>query len=175
MQLQQQSMDALFSLTYEELKRLAQTVRRNDPSTTLNATALVHEAWLKLCSSPPEFPVSSLHFKRIAARAMRQLLVEAARRRTAHKRSAGLVEPLANLDAYAEQPLSCEELLTLNSALNELEQLSPHQAELVESRYFGGFEISEIAGSCGVSEETVYRELRTARAWLSVKLRSRTG
>ena len=80
-----QSLDEVFSMAYEELRRLASSVRRGDPSATLNPTALVNEAWLKLADSP-DVGSSRLHFKRIAARAMRQLLIEAARRRHAQKR-----------------------------------------------------------------------------------------
>ena len=81
-----QSLDEVFSMAYEELRRLASSVRRGDPSATLNPTALVNEAWLKLADSPDVGSTSRLHFKRIAARAMRQLLIEAARRRHAQKR-----------------------------------------------------------------------------------------
>src|SRR5579862_8480117 len=81
-----QDLDHLFSETYEELRRLASSVRRGDPSATLNPTALVNEAWIKLSHSPDIAASSRLHFKRIAARAMRQVLVEAARRRHARKR-----------------------------------------------------------------------------------------
>jgi len=83
---ERQALDQLFSLAYEELRRLASSVKRGDPSSTLSATALVNEAWLKLAKQPGIAAASRLHFKRIAARAMRQLLVEAARRRNAHKR-----------------------------------------------------------------------------------------
>ena len=81
-----QALDNVFSLTYEELRRLAYSVRRGDPSATLSPTALVNEAWLKLANSPGVASAPRLHFKRIAARAMRQLLVEAARRRHSQKR-----------------------------------------------------------------------------------------
>src|SRR3954464_11308397 len=83
---QRRALDELFSLTYEELRRLASAVRRGDPSATLSPTVLVNEAWLKMANSPAIGAASPLHFKRIAARAMRQLLVEAARRRGAEKR-----------------------------------------------------------------------------------------
>src|SRR5437588_10677978 len=83
---ERQALDQLFSLAYEELRRLASSVKRGDPSNTLSATALVNEAWLKLAKQPGIAATSRLHFKRIAARAMRQLLVEAARRRKAQKR-----------------------------------------------------------------------------------------
>src|SRR6202008_4758452 len=84
-----EALDQLFSATYEELRRLASSVRRGDPSATLSPTALVNEAWLKMAGSPQIGAPSRLHFKRIAARAMRQLLVEAARRRNADKRGGG--------------------------------------------------------------------------------------
>src|ERR1700724_2759001 len=86
---ERQDLDRLFSLTYEELRRLASSVKRGDPSNTLSATALVNEAWLRLAKSPGIAATSRLHFKRIAARAMRQLLVEAARRRNSGKRGGG--------------------------------------------------------------------------------------
>ncbi len=86
---QRRALDQLFSVTYEELRRLASAVKRGDPSVTLSPTALVNEAWLKLSKSPGFTAASRLHFKRIAARAMRQLLIEAARRRNANKRGGG--------------------------------------------------------------------------------------
>src|SRR6478752_9918010 len=85
------ALDGLFSAAYEELRRLAATVRRNDPAATLSPTALVNEAWLKLADSPAVARTSPLHFKRIAARAMRQVLVESARRRNAGKRGGDVV------------------------------------------------------------------------------------
>src|SRR5271155_262978 len=88
---EKQTLDYLFSVTYEELRRLASTVKRNDSSSTLNPTALVNEAWLKLVKSPPFETTSRLHFKRIAARAMRQVLIEAARRRNAGKRGGQVI------------------------------------------------------------------------------------
>src|SRR5438132_11942670 len=84
------ALDHVFSVTYEELRRLASSVRRSDPNASLSPTTLVNEAWLKLRNSPGLAGVSRLHFKRIAARAMRQVLVEAARRRKAQKRGGGL-------------------------------------------------------------------------------------
>src|SRR5579863_4579347 len=98
-------LDYLFSVTYEELRRLASAVRRGDPSATLNPTALVNEAWLKLANSPEIAVASPLHFKRIAARAMRQVLVDAARRRNADKRGGG-VEITVSFDAALEEKAS---------------------------------------------------------------------
>ena len=164
-------LDYLFSLTYEELRRLASSVKRGDGSVTLNATALVNEAWLKLAASPGFATTSPLHFKRIAARAMRQVLVEAARRRTAGKRggddAAGLITFGDSLAA-----VSCEqEMLNLDTALDELARLEPRQAMMVEGRFFGGLEISEIAALLEVSEATILRDWRAARAWLAYQLR----
>lgn len=163
-------LDFLFSVTYEELRRLASTVRRGDPSATLNPTALVNEAWLKLANSPRLATTSRLHFKRIAARAMRQVLVEAARRRNADKRG-GEGNHLVTFDE-AHGAVACErELLGLDSALDELARIEPRQAMMVESRFFGGLEIAEIAQLLEVSEATILRDWRAAKAWLTLTLR----
>jgi RNA polymerase sigma factor (TIGR02999 family) len=165
-----QTLDYLFSVTYEELRRLASTVKRNDASSTLNPTALVNEAWLKLVKSPPFETTSRLHFKRIAARAMRQVLIEAARRRNAGKRGGQVI--FADVDlAVTEVAFGGEELLALEDALQELERLEPRQAMLVESRFFGGLDVVETAELLEVSEATVHREWRAAKAWLKLKLR----
>ncbi len=163
-------LDFLFSVTYEELRRLASTVRRGDPSATLNPTALVNEAWLKLANSPRVATTSRLHFKRVAARAMRQVLVEAARRRNADKRG-GEGNHLVTFDE-AHAVVACErELLGLDSALDELARIEPRQAMMVESRFFGGLEIAEIAQLLEVSEATILRDWRAAKAWLTLTLR----
>ncbi len=167
-----QELDALFSVTYEELRRLAYTVKRNDPSLTLNPTALVNEAWLKLASSPPFASTSPLHFKRIAARAMRQVLVEAARRRHASKRGGDGELMFVTFDEGLHQgAASGDDLLALEDALEELERLEPRQALLVESRFFGGLDVAETAVLLDVSEVTVHRDWRAAKAWLSHRLR----
>jgi RNA polymerase sigma factor (TIGR02999 family) len=165
------SLDHLFSATYEELRRLASTVRRGDPSATLNPTALVNEAWIKLAKSPEIAATSRLHFKRIAARAMRQLLVEAARRRKAGKRGAD-VEITVTFDAAEQKaPSDREDLLALDRALDELAQMNERQAIMVESRFFGGLDIPETAELLNVSEATVLRDWRAAKAWLAHELR----
>src|SRR5689334_4468451 len=97
------ALDDLFSVTYEELRRLASTVKRNDRSQTLNPTALVNEAWLKLAGNARFSTTSPLHFKRIAARAMRQVLVEAARRRNAAKRGGDRETIFVTLDEAVDQ------------------------------------------------------------------------
>src|SRR5437667_4654215 len=117
---ERQALDQLFSLAYEELRRLASSVKRGDPSNTLSATALVNEAWLKLAKQPGIAAASRLHFKRIAARAMRQLLVEAARRRNAHKRGGdGAVSVVSFADAFDGPATPQEHLLALDSALTD--------------------------------------------------------
>jgi RNA polymerase sigma factor (TIGR02999 family) len=167
---EQRELEYMFSLTYEELRRLASTVRRGDPSLTLNTTALVNEAWLKLAQSPRFVSTSLLHFKRVAARAMRQLLIEAARRRNAEKRGGGMAR--VTLDESAGEVVSGDrELMLLDVALEELARLNPRQAMMVEARFFGGLDIPESATLLGVSEATVLRDWRAAKAWLAYRLR----
>jgi RNA polymerase sigma factor (TIGR02999 family) len=164
------TLDALFSATYEELRRLAVSVRSKDAHATLTPTALVNEAWLKLADSPPVGATSRLHFKRIAARAMRQVLVEAARRRNAGKRGGDVA--FVTFDEGADAiATGAGELLALDDALRELAQLNPRQALIVESRFFGGLDVRETAELLTVSEATVLRDWRAARAWLSRELR----
>jgi RNA polymerase sigma-70 factor, ECF subfamily len=165
-----QALDHLFSITYEELRRLASSVRRGDPSATLSPTALVNEAWIKLAKAPEIAATSRLHFKRIAARAMRQILVEAARHRTAGKRGGGAEVTVVFDDAVHKAPSGGEELLALNTALNSLARMNPRQAVMVESRFFGGLDIPETAALLNVSEATVLRDWRAAKAWLAHEL-----
>jgi RNA polymerase sigma factor (TIGR02999 family) len=166
-----QTLDQLFSITYAELRRLASSVRRGDPSATLSPTALVNEAWLKLAKSPDVGATSRLHFKRIAARAMRQLLVEAARRRNSGKRGGGAKITVSFDDAFQKKPSSEDELLALNTALEALARMNPRQAVMVESRFFGGLDVPETAALLNVSEATVLRDWRAAKAWLTHELR----
>src|SRR5690349_16470109 len=113
------ALDDLFSAAYEELRRLAATVRRDHPGATLSPTALVNEAWLKLAGSPAVARTSPLHFKRIAARAMRQVLVEAARRRLAQKRG-GADAVFVTFDDSVADPRWADDLIGLDAALEEL-------------------------------------------------------
>src|SRR5512140_1076834 len=116
---ERRELDLLFSVTYEELRRLASSVKRNDPGATLSPTMLVNEAWLKLASSPPAAVASPLHFKRIAARAMRQVLVEAARRHSAEKRGADVAFVTFDETLAATTPATthADEFLALDTAL----------------------------------------------------------
>ncbi len=166
-----ESLDHVFSVAYEELRRLAAGVRRRDPFATLSPTTLVNEAWMKLARTPGVARASELHFKRIAARAMRQVLVASARRRMAGKRNPADEVRVAfdeSMDAVAGGD---EELLALDDALTELARMNPRQSAMVESRFFGGLEVSEIAALLGVSEATVLRDWRAARAWLAAQVR----
>ena len=167
-----QALDELFSVTYEELRRLASIVKRDDPGATLSPTALVNEAWLKLARSPALGTTSPLHFKRIAARAMRQVLVEAARRRHSQKRGGAGETILVSLGDVPEPAASIgEDVLALEEALQELERIAPRQALLVEGRFYGGLEAAEIAELLAVSEITVHRDWRAVKAWLVNRLR----
>lgn len=166
------ALDVQFSDAYEELRRLASAVKRSDPRATLTPTTLVNEAWVKLAKSPRFVATSTLHFKRIAARAMRQVLIEAARRRQAHKRGhdAVFVTFDETIDLVAAGS-TADDLLALDRALTELARLHPRQAALVESRFFGGLDVAELSTLLDVSEATVLRDWRTARAWLAAELR----
>lgn len=167
------ALDDLFSAAYEELRRLAAAVRRGDPSATITPTVLVNEAWLKLAQSPSFAAVSRLHFKRIAARAMRQVLVEAARRRMANKRGAGAAVVTFDdaLPLPSDGDVVADDLIALDEALDELARLQPRQAMMIESRFFGGLDIAETAALLDVSEATILRDWRAARAWLAREVR----
>jgi RNA polymerase sigma factor (TIGR02999 family) len=171
-----ESFDEQFSLVYEELRRLAASVLRHEQNGKLTPTTLVHEAWLKLAHSPQVADTSPLHFRRIAARAMRQVLVDAARRRHAIRRRDG--EMLVTFDEFLPGMSALanpRDILALDSALDELSKISERQAKLVEGRFFGGLEISELAVLLDISESTVSREWRSARAWLALEIRRSLG
>jgi RNA polymerase sigma factor (TIGR02999 family) len=173
-----EALDRLFSVTYEELRRLASQVKRRDWNTSISPTTLVNEAWMKLAASPAFRSTSPLHFKRIAARAMRQVLVEAARRRHAAKRG-GEGATFVTFDDTIGHPVSAaHDLMALDAALDDLARISPRQAAVVECRYFGGLDVAEAAALLQVSEATIHRDWRAARAWLLeqiVRTRDRWG
>lgn len=164
------TLDYLFSITYEELRRLAASVRHDDTTASLSPTALVNEAWLKLAKAPPLQTMSRLHFKRIAARAMRQILVEAARRRHATKRGGDDAIRVTFEETLHESVTEATELIALNDALDALAQLEPRQAVMVESRFFGGLDVTETAELLHVSEATILRDWRVAKAWLAQEI-----
>jgi RNA polymerase sigma factor (TIGR02999 family) len=168
---ERQALDNLFSLAYEELRRLASSVRRGDPSATITPTALVNEAWLKLANSPQVANTSPLHFKRVAARAMRQVLVDAARRRNAGKRGAGIARVVFDETIDSAQS-TADDVLALDAALAKLSKLNPRQATMVEHRFFGGLSVAETAESLDVSEATILRDWRAAKAFLAREIRA---
>ena len=168
---ERRSLDELYSATYEELRRLAASIRRGSPGLTLSPTTLVNEAWAKLAASPGVASTSPLHFKRIAARAMRQVLVEAARRRYADKRGGRAIAFVTLDEEVAGAALTPNEILALDAALDELSRLQPRQAHMVECRFFGGMDIAETARLLEVSEATIQRDWRAVRAWLARTLR----
>ncbi len=158
--------EELLPLVYEELRRLAaQKMSQQPPGHTLQATALVHEAWLKLAGSPQASWHDRQHFFRAAAEAMRHVLVDRARAKQCQKRGAD--PQRLNLDevdlATNAEP---ETLLLVDEALQALEREQPDKAELVKLRFYVGLSVPEIAQSLGVSEKTVKRHWIHARAWL---------
>jgi RNA polymerase sigma factor (TIGR02999 family) len=169
---ERRALDDLFSLVYEELRRLASFTRRNELNVTINSTALVHEAWIKLKDSPHLASKPLSHFRSIAVKAMRQVLVDEARRRSALKRT-GLTPAFAVV--YGDSPERIagreEELLSLDAALNELERMNARQARVIECRFFGGLSVAETAELLGVSESSVERDWRVVRAWLKSRIR----
>lgn len=167
----QESFDRLFSLVYEELRKLAGAELRREQDLRLTPTTLVHEAWLKLRRSPEVADTSPLHFRRIAARAMRQVLVEAARRTHAARRDQKLEVTLDDQLLGQSGRVHPRDILALDHALEMLSRVSERQARLVEGRFFGGMEMDELATLLQVSEATVTREWRSARAWLAAEIR----
>ncbi len=159
-----EALERLIPAVYGELKRLAASYLRSErPDHTLQPTALVHEAFLKLQGQRSVIWSNRGHFFGIAARIMRRILVDHARRRGAAKRD-GAVLRLTLVDAGSDD--RAPELISLDSALTRLEQLDPQQARVVELRFFGGLTVEETAEASGISTATVKREWRTARAWL---------
>ncbi len=166
----QQALDKLTPLVYKELRQLAAScLRKERQGHTLQPTALVHEAYLRLVDQKnPSFQDRS-HFFGVAARLMRQILVDHARRRQAGKR-AGLKVPLG--EAVSFQQERSRDLVALDSGLNALEKFDARKCKAVELRYFGGLSMDEIAQTLDVSPVTVRRDLRIAEAWLHHELQS---
>lgn len=163
------AIDELYSLAYDELRRLAGAVKHGDPFATVTTTALVNEAWLKLAASPHFRIVDERHFKHIVVRAMRQVLVDSARARQADKRGNGVrPEPLESALDVASADGS--ELLALDEALTQLEALDAQAARIVELRYFAGLSLEESAAALGLHPSSAYREWQHARAWLRRRL-----
>lgn len=162
-----QSVDSLLPVVYQELRRLAAAyIRRERPGHTLQPTALVHEAYLRLMKDRPDRWQNRAHFCAIAARAMRQILIERARARGAQKRGGG--GPRVTLEeALVAGEAPSVDLLALDEALQRLAALDPMHARLVELRFFGGLTVEETAEALDMSPATVKRHWSAARAWLA--------
>jgi RNA polymerase sigma factor (TIGR02999 family) len=164
------SVDAHFAQVYDSLKALAHTVRMGRGGGTLSTTALVHEAFLKLSAAKETAWNDEAHFFALAARAMRQILVDAARRDMAVKRGGG--EPqLITFDEAAYVPaVRPAEVIALDEALERLARIDPRRARVVEYRIFAGLTTAETAKLLEMSTATVERDWRAARAWLSTEM-----
>jgi RNA polymerase sigma factor (TIGR02999 family) len=162
--------DQLFSIVYTELRRIASNyMRRERADHTLQATALVHEAYMQLVDQTRVNWQSRAHFFGVAAQLMRRILVDHARNQGAQKRggNAQVLSIEDNVGIAAVPEVAFDEL---DEALNRLQQLDPDQAKLVELRFFGGLTVEEAAEVMGVSTATIEREWRMARAWLHNQL-----
>lgn len=163
--------DDLLPVVYQELRRLAAGyLRRERPGQTLQATALVHEAYLRLAGAGRPWSDRN-HFIAIAARSMRQILVERARARGAQKRWAGM-DRVSLAESLVSGTADDAMLPALDEALSRLEHLDPEQARIVELRYFVGLGVEEAADALRISPATLKRRWALARAWLLRELRS---
>lgn len=152
-------------IVYEELRRLARHHLRGERSDhTLQTTALLHEAYLRLIEQGPKAVENRCHFIALTSHLMRQILVDHARERLALKRNGGCRVTLSD-DLAASETVEID-VLAVDEALTRLTRLDPRQARVVELRYFGGLSLRETADALAVSEATVKREWVTARAWL---------
>jgi RNA polymerase sigma-70 factor (ECF subfamily) len=167
---------SVFALVYDELRRLAASALRHErPDHTLEPTALVHEAYLRLAVEPIARWQDHNHFMAVAARAMRRILVDHARKRNAVKRGAGAVRPsLDDLERAADLAGDTVDLVALDDALGRLANLDSRQARIVELRFFAGLSVEETAAIVGSSARTVKRDWQLARAWLKREIASRS-
>ncbi len=167
-----QAQEELWPVIYHQLKTLARSVLRRGGPPQLGATTLVHEAYLRLIGSSSEVDWNDRgHFFAIAARAMRYVLVDEARRRLAKKREGEA--PVTELPDDAVDPTSHrpEDVLAVHEALDRLAKINPRYEKLVEARYFAGLSIDEAAEALAVSRPTVVRDWRAVRTWLYAELK----
>jgi RNA polymerase sigma factor (TIGR02999 family) len=167
------SPETLLEEVYDELRDLARRImRRGPPGQTLEPTALVHEAYLRLARRSPDGNPweSRAHFLAVAAKAMRQVLANHARNRKAQKRDKG-GKRVTLSEAPAETGTTEVDMMALHDALTELAAHDPRKAELVEMRFFGGLTVPEIAHVLNISTATVEREWRVAKAWIGARLK----
>jgi RNA polymerase sigma-70 factor (ECF subfamily) len=166
------AIERLIPLVLHELRRLAKLQLRNErPDHTLQPTALVNEAYIRLVSDQARDWQSRAHFIGVSASVMRRVLVDHARRKQALKRGGAghSAVDIENYAAFSDQ--QAEELLTLNIALDRLEEMSPRQRRVVELRYFGGLSLEETSEVLNVSPITVRRDWLAAKTWLKGQLR----
>ena len=168
------ALERLLPLVYQELRRLAAHYMRDEPSGhTLQPTALVHEAFLRLAGQDRANWRNRAQFMGIAGQIMRRILVDHARKRSASKRGGWAVtlgQAIGRQSTNVTQP---EEILAVDEALARLEGVDPQQARVVELRYFGGLSPAETAATMGISQRTVEREWSMAKAWLRAELAER--
>jgi len=162
-----QAIDRLLPLVYDQLRLLARSqLRGEDTGSTLGATALVHEAYVRLTEREKLSPKDRSHFFAIAAQSMRRVLIDQARARKRQKRGLGAVPlPLEDVDALLTIE-AADELTALDEALDRLAKANARAALVVERRFFGGLTLEETAETLGVSLKTVHRDWLLARAWL---------
>jgi RNA polymerase sigma factor (TIGR02999 family) len=164
------AVDRLFQAVYQELRGMAEQIfRRESPGQTIQPTALVHEAYLKLIDQKSVDWQGRAHFFALAAQAMRRILLDRAKRRGAAKRGGGWKRITLN-ERLVPGIQPNERLLALDEALNRLAQLDPRQAQMVELRFFGGFGVEQTAEILGISKRTAEREWTMVRAWLRREL-----
>lgn len=162
--------ERLLRLLYDELRAMAASrLRHERPGHTLQPTALVHEAYLRLVDQTRVQWQSKAHFMAVAAQAMRRIVIDHARAHHAAKRG-GDAQRLTISDSLAESAEPPLDLLDLDEALRDLEALEPRQARVVELRFFAGLGVPETAEALGVGEKTVKNDWRFARAWLQERL-----
>lgn len=166
----QEALRALVPLVYNELHRLAHHyLRQQRPDHTLQSTALVHEAYLRLAKQRPAEFENRQHFFAVSGLLMRQILVDYARSRRTAKRDGGYKVTLADTGSLVKS--RSVDLVALDDALNELARLDPRQSQIVELRFFSGLSIDETARALGMSPATVKRHWATARVWLHHEMR----
>lgn len=161
--------DALMQCVYANVRAIAARSLRRMPGATLSATELAHEALLRLLGKDVSC-VDRHHFFRIAAQATRQVLIDAARKRLSDKRGGGLPRVALDEARFLAAPGSDEQLLRLDDALHDLASGNARHARMIEMVYFGGLSRTEVAAALGLSDTTVDRDLRLARAWLKTAL-----
>lgn len=160
------ALDEVFASVYPRLRQLARSRRRGwQGDHTLDTTALIHEAYLKVASSRSPKYESRAHFFAVAAQAMRQVLINYAEKKSAQKRGGGAAHVTLH-DSDAVSTSALDEILTLDAALRRLEALSPRQARVVECLFYAGLTIEETAEALDTSPATVKRDWSAARAWL---------